>query len=194
MWKNLTKSCWPPVCPSTAHQVSQQSLASTYNKSQKIYKKAPPPATTVPSGTRRHPWGIDIQGYTFGSLALATNGKKINKIIASSHHCPLRHQAPSLGHWYTRVYLRISGNCNKWQKKISQSPPAVTTVPSRTRRHPRGIGIPGYTFWSLAIATKGKQNHHNHRQQSPLTPQASGAILGALVFNVTLSTDFWHNI
>ena len=30
-----------------------------------------------------------------------------NKTAASSHHCPLRHPAPSLGHWYTGVYLRI---------------------------------------------------------------------------------------
>ena len=24
-----------------------------------------------------------------------------------SHHCPLRHPAPSLGHWYAGVYLLI---------------------------------------------------------------------------------------
>ena len=30
-----------------------------------------------------------------------------NKTAACSHHCPLRHPAPSFGHWYTEVYLRI---------------------------------------------------------------------------------------
>ena len=30
-----------------------------------------------------------------------------NKMVACSHHCLLRHPAPSLGHWYTGVYLRI---------------------------------------------------------------------------------------
>ena len=33
--------------------------------------------------------------------------KIFNKTTACSRHCPLRHPAPSLGHWYTRVYLRI---------------------------------------------------------------------------------------
>ena len=30
-----------------------------------------------------------------------------NKTVACSQHCPLRHPAPSLGHWYTGVYLRF---------------------------------------------------------------------------------------
>ena len=30
-----------------------------------------------------------------------------NKTVACSHHCPLRHPAPSLRHWYTGIYLRI---------------------------------------------------------------------------------------
>ena len=29
------------------------------------------------------------------------------KIWTKRPHCPLRHPAPSLGHWYTGVYLRI---------------------------------------------------------------------------------------
>ena len=35
------------------------------------------------------------------------NPKNFNKTAACSHHCPLRHPASSLGHWYTGVYLRI---------------------------------------------------------------------------------------
>ena len=35
------------------------------------------------------------------------NNKNPDKTAACSHHCPLRHPAPSLGHWYTGVYLRI---------------------------------------------------------------------------------------
>ena len=42
-------------------------LASINNKNPKILSKRPPVATTVPSGTQRHHWGIGIQGYTFGS-------------------------------------------------------------------------------------------------------------------------------
>ena len=38
---------------------------------------------------------------------LTTKTPNFNKTAASSHHCPLRHPAPSLGHWYTGVYLRI---------------------------------------------------------------------------------------
>ena len=34
---------------------------------QKIFTKRPPVATTVPSGTQRHHWGIGIPGYTFES-------------------------------------------------------------------------------------------------------------------------------
>ena len=30
-----------------------------------------------------------------------------NKMAACNHHCPLRNPAPSLGNWYTEVYLRI---------------------------------------------------------------------------------------
>ena len=33
--------------------------------------------------------------------------QNFNKTAACSHHYPLRHPAPSLGHWYTGVYLRI---------------------------------------------------------------------------------------
>ena len=31
-----------------------------------------------------------------------------NKTATCSHHCPLRHPAPSLGHWHIEVYLWIS--------------------------------------------------------------------------------------
>ena len=50
----------------TFQLVSQQSLASINNKTPKILTKRPPVATTVPSGTQRHHWGIGIPGYTFG--------------------------------------------------------------------------------------------------------------------------------
>ena len=33
--------------------------------------------------------------------------QNFNKTAACSHHCPLRHPALSLGHWYTEVYLQI---------------------------------------------------------------------------------------
>ena len=42
-------------------------VASINNKNPKILRKRSPVATTVPSGTQRHPWGTGIQGYTFGS-------------------------------------------------------------------------------------------------------------------------------
>ena len=38
---------------------------------------------------------------------LTTKTPNFNKRAACSHHCPHRHPAPSLGHWYTGVYLRI---------------------------------------------------------------------------------------
>ena len=37
------------------------------NKNSTILTKRPPVATTVPSGTHCHHWGIGIPGYTFGS-------------------------------------------------------------------------------------------------------------------------------
>ena len=46
--------------------VSQQSLASIYNKHSNILIKRPSVAITVPSGTQRHHWGIGISGFTFG--------------------------------------------------------------------------------------------------------------------------------
>ena len=46
--------------------VESLSLASINNKNPKILTKLPPLATTVPSGTQRHHWGIDIPRYTFG--------------------------------------------------------------------------------------------------------------------------------
>ena len=74
----LTKSCRHAR---TFQLVIQQSLASNNNKNPIILTKRPPVATlannnnknptilstTVPSGTRRHPWGIGIPGYTLGS-------------------------------------------------------------------------------------------------------------------------------
>ena len=60
----LTKPCRHAR---TLQLVSQQSLASINNKNLKILTKRPPVATTVPSGTQRHHWGIGIPGYTFGS-------------------------------------------------------------------------------------------------------------------------------
>ena len=35
------------------------------------------------------------------------NPKIVIKTATCSYHCPLRHPAPSLGHWYTGVYLWI---------------------------------------------------------------------------------------
>ena len=49
----------------------QQSLASINNKNPAILTKRTPVATTVPSGTQRHQWGIGIRGHTFGSLIQA---------------------------------------------------------------------------------------------------------------------------
>ena len=60
----LTKPCRHAR---TFQLVSQQSLASINNKNPKILTKWPPVATTVPSGTQRHHWGISIPRYTFGS-------------------------------------------------------------------------------------------------------------------------------
>ena len=37
----------------------------------------------------------------------ADQPQNFNKTAAYSHHCVLRHPAPSLGHWYTGIYLRI---------------------------------------------------------------------------------------
>ena len=41
------------------------SLASINDKNPNILTKRPPVATTVPSGTQRHHWGIGILGYIF---------------------------------------------------------------------------------------------------------------------------------
>ena len=60
----LTKSCRHAR---TFQLVSQRSLASINNKNSKILTKWPPGATTGPSGTRRHHWGIGVPRYTFGS-------------------------------------------------------------------------------------------------------------------------------
>ena len=38
---------------------------------------------------------------------LTTKAQNVNKTAACIHHCPLRHPAPPLRHWYTGVYLRI---------------------------------------------------------------------------------------
>ena len=57
----LTKPCRQAR---TFQLISQQVLTS---KTLKILTKRSPVATTVPSGTQRHHWGIDISGYTFGS-------------------------------------------------------------------------------------------------------------------------------
>ena len=38
---------------------------------------------------------------------LTTKTPHFYKTAACSHHCALRHSAPSLGHWWTGVYLRI---------------------------------------------------------------------------------------
>ena len=40
-------------------------------------------------------------------VKLTTKTQKLKKNAACNHHCPLRHPAPSLGQWYTVVYLRI---------------------------------------------------------------------------------------
>ena len=47
--------------------VSQQSVASINIKNPKILAKRLPVATTLPSGTQHHHWGIGIPGYTFRS-------------------------------------------------------------------------------------------------------------------------------
>ena len=60
----LTKPCRHAR---TFQLVSQQNLTSINNKNLNILTKRPPVATTVPSGTQRHHWGIGIPGYTFGS-------------------------------------------------------------------------------------------------------------------------------
>ena len=41
------------------------------------------------------------------TLTLWQKPKNCNKTVACSHHCSLRHPAPSLGHWYTGVYFQI---------------------------------------------------------------------------------------
>ena len=58
----LTKPCRHAR---TFKLVRQQSLASINNKIPTIVTNWPPVATTVPSGTQRHHWGIGIPGYTF---------------------------------------------------------------------------------------------------------------------------------
>ena len=107
----------------------QHSLASINNKKPKNFNKT---AACSPHCPLRHPapslghWYTGVYLFcgkltkpcrharTFQlvsqhSLA-STNNKKpqnFNKPAACSHHCPLRHPAQSLGHWYTGVYLRI---------------------------------------------------------------------------------------
>ena len=53
----LTKPC---LHAKTFELVSQQSLASINNKNPNILTKRPPVATTVPSDTQLHHWGIGI--------------------------------------------------------------------------------------------------------------------------------------
>ena len=119
----LTKPCHHAR---TFQLVSQQSVASINKKKPKILTKRPPVATTVPSGILHHHWGIGIPWYTFGSSIQARTipqkpgkyyqqkPKIFNKTSVCSYHFPLRHSASSLGHWYTRIYLRIfdPGPCN----------------------------------------------------------------------------------
>ena len=62
--ENLTKPCRHAR---TLQLFNQQSLASIKNKNPTILTKRPPVASTVPSGTQRHHWGIGKPGYTFGS-------------------------------------------------------------------------------------------------------------------------------
>ena len=56
---NFTKPCRHAR---TFQLVSQKSLASINNKNPTIFTKRPLVATTVPSGTQRHHWGIGIPG------------------------------------------------------------------------------------------------------------------------------------
>ena len=60
------------------------------NKNPKILTKRPPVATTAPSGTQCHHWGIGIPGYTFGSSIQAEQ----------SHHLP----EALLSRWLQAVY------------------------------------------------------------------------------------------
>ena len=57
------------VTSTMACQLNQ--IPTINNKNPKILTKRPPVATTVPSGTQRHHWGIGIPGYTFGSAIQA---------------------------------------------------------------------------------------------------------------------------
>ena len=56
---------------------------------------------------------LPCQNFPTGQPAKLGKASKARKVlttktsVACSHHCPLRHLAPSLGHWYTGVYLRI---------------------------------------------------------------------------------------
>ena len=82
----------------TFQLVSQQSLASINNKNLNLITKRPPVATTGALVYRAY-----LRIFDPGSSKPTT----FLKTAAFSHHCPLRHPAPSLGHWYTGVYLRI---------------------------------------------------------------------------------------
>ena len=169
-----------------SHHLPAPPYASIDNKTPpKKLTKLPHVAITVPSGNQRHLREICIPGYTFGSSnhaeqschipappvqLLTTTKNNNNKTAACSHGCPLRHPAPSLGLWYTGVYLRIfdPGPCNpstfllpgtRINNKIPKNKTAAiaTTVPSRTLCHHWGIGIPGIP-WDLQ--SRSEQSHH----------------------------------
>ena len=110
----LTKPCRHAR---TFQLVSQKSLESINNKNPKIFTKRPLVATTVPSGTQRHHWGI-------GSLP--------NPVVM-----------PEFSIWSARKAWQVL--TTKTPKILTKRPPVATTVPSGTQRHYWGIGIPGYT-------------------------------------------------
>ena len=73
--------------------------------------------------------------------------QNFNKTAICSHHCPLRHPAPSLWHWYAEVYLRIFESCPSNPttflglcspsdfRQSMESPMGVTTFKSTEKAH-----------------------------------------------------------
>ena len=80
----------------TFQLVSQQSLASINNKNPQNFNKRPPVATTIPSGTQRHHWGIGIPGIP----------SDLRSRPEQSHHFP----GALLPRWLQVVYRVSNGH------------------------------------------------------------------------------------
>ena len=114
----------------TFQLVNQQSLPSINNKNLKILTKRPPEATTVPSVTHRHPNPVIIPELSNWSASkdwqvLTIKTQNFYKTSACSHHCPLRHPAPSKPCRHARTFLLVR------QPPLSpQAPSAIQTLSS----------------------------------------------------------------